>query len=334
MERPLQVLTFKIDAETQLLDSLKEREFADLPDLQLYKKHLERINQRSYSVQDALQTINNALQNLADTAGYNSAYQAEINTLNEQIKKLQQEVQDQSEGAEEDDVRQIDTEEINKVIKRIEGKLIYDKEKEIIRKLNKNVEYISSQLEKEIKRSLPPDLSVECEVSFRVGSIIMSGTVLLLTWTGGVFASAAKKQLEKHFGQVIEFAVKKVFSRALQDLSAQDDIYGQVKPFDEVKVIPSSDLGLFLETSTQSNPTENKPLQSASTQSTPAQSGPITTIPPRLQNSNFEWIKWSLAGISILMVLQLFVSILVLDKASVELPGNAPATTEDTEEGT
>jgi hypothetical protein len=80
--------------------------------------------------------------------------------------------------------------------------------------LNKEAGSIASDIEREIRRVLGPQFSVQAEISFATGSIIIEGTVLLLCWTG----TAALEGLKREIAELVRVPVKRLLVEVLGDL--------------------------------------------------------------------------------------------------------------------
>ncbi len=88
---------------------------------------------------------------------------------------------------------------------------------EVINLLNGKADSIAQQLEREIRRFLPPQTSVQAEVSFSEGSIMMTGTILLIQWLGSTALAAARDEFSNQFKEVIRVGIQRVLSRVLRD---------------------------------------------------------------------------------------------------------------------
>jgi hypothetical protein len=63
--------------------------------------------------------------------------------------------------------------------------------------LNRHAETIAKMLESEILAALPPDpgLSVQVELRFRSGSIVLIGTAAILSWTGSIVLDVVRDEI-------------------------------------------------------------------------------------------------------------------------------------------
>lgn len=82
-----------------------------------------------------------------------------------------------------------------------------------VAKLNEHSEMIAKMLEGEILAALAPDpgLSVQVELRFRSGSVVMIGTVAILSWTGSIVLQAIRDEI----AQVIRIAAQRAIGAAM-----------------------------------------------------------------------------------------------------------------------
>jgi hypothetical protein len=86
---------------------------------------------------------------------------------------------------------------------------------EICHALNREADEISARVEDQIQRYLPADAGVRSQVqlSFRPGSILLEGTVLLVGWVGSTILAAMKEQL----AELIKSAIRRTLNSFLPD---------------------------------------------------------------------------------------------------------------------
>jgi hypothetical protein len=165
----------------------------------------------------------------------------------------------------------------------------------VIKYLNDKANEISSDIESEIRQVMPPGsgISPQAEIAFSHGSILVTGTILLLDWAGQI----ALDTLRDEIAQVIKIAVKRVVGDAVASFPN----------------LPS------MTTSVDVTPVRSR--------STPPVSSPVTPENPTAA-SRTSW-DWTRVVPIILVVLLLF--ILILDRYfSTVLPANSsPATWDD-----
>jgi hypothetical protein len=77
-----------------------------------------------------------------------------------------------------------------------------------------NRKSISQDIERELRRILPPTITVQASVRFEAGSLIVSGMVALLSWAGPITLDAAKEEL----GKLVKLCVQRAISRHLPSI--------------------------------------------------------------------------------------------------------------------
>ncbi len=84
---------------------------------------------------------------------------------------------------------------------------------QIVNSLNMESNVLASKIETEVRKSMPayPPIIVQAEVRFYKGSLLMTATVTLLSWTGSVALNAVRDELS----QVIRVAVQRAIAPAL-----------------------------------------------------------------------------------------------------------------------
>lgn len=82
--------------------------------------------------------------------------------------------------------------------------------KDVVRTLNNRSNVLASDIESEIRKSMPPHplIMVQAEIRFYEGSLLMAATVTLLSWTGSIILDAVREELS----QVIRLAVQRVMA--------------------------------------------------------------------------------------------------------------------------
>jgi hypothetical protein len=107
----------------------------------------------------------------------------------------------------------------------------------LLRNLDAEAEGISQKIEREIKRILPPSVTVQANIQFDEGSIVFTGVVAILKWAAPIVGDAAKKEL----GELVKLVIKRVISRYL---TTSDVPPGMPPPFSgsitELNVTPQS----------------------------------------------------------------------------------------------
>jgi hypothetical protein len=89
-----------------------------------------------------------------------------------------------------------------------------DPEQDPVKNLNGAAEEIASHIEREVRKVLGPQFTVQAEISFSTGSIIIEGTVAILCWTGG----AALEGIKREIGELVRVAVKRILVDFIGDV--------------------------------------------------------------------------------------------------------------------
>jgi hypothetical protein len=89
-------------------------------------------------------------------------------------------------------------------------------EAEFVGILNEHADEIAKRLEKEIGRFFRASMSVQAEVRFYEGSLIVEGTIILLGYLGSLAFTAGRKAFEAEFSNVIEIATQRVMQWAFR----------------------------------------------------------------------------------------------------------------------
>jgi hypothetical protein len=82
---------------------------------------------------------------------------------------------------------------------------------QILANLKESAESISQKIEREVRRILPPMVTVQASVQFDEGSVLITGAVALLSWATPIVLDAAKEEL----GQLVKLIIQRVISRYL-----------------------------------------------------------------------------------------------------------------------
>ena len=83
--------------------------------------------------------------------------------------------------------------------------------------LNKNADIIAQDIEKELAKLLfKSSTQVKAEVRFYEGSILIQGTVILLSWLGSTILTAGKSAIEEEITRLVKTVVQRVINKALQ----------------------------------------------------------------------------------------------------------------------
>lgn len=79
--------------------------------------------------------------------------------------------------------------------------------------LNGKAEEIAEKIEREVRKHLPPYVSVQASVQFDSGSLILAGTIALLSWGGSIVFDAAKGEVERQLSELIKASVQRVMNK-------------------------------------------------------------------------------------------------------------------------
>jgi hypothetical protein len=87
----------------------------------------------------------------------------------------------------------------------------YLEELATVEKLNAASGEICAEIERQIKKLIGPEISIQAEISFSSGSIIVEGTVILLCWSGNLLLEGLKKEV----GDLVRVPIKRVLAEVL-----------------------------------------------------------------------------------------------------------------------
>jgi hypothetical protein len=74
---------------------------------------------------------------------------------------------------------------------------------------------ITEEIERDIKRLMPPYITVQASLQFTQGTIVIEGSVVLLSWVGGIAFAAAKEAVGQHLSTLIKASVQRVLGQIL-----------------------------------------------------------------------------------------------------------------------
>ena len=94
-----------------------------------------------------------------------------------------------------------------------ESKYDFIHRNEIVRWLDSRSEYIAEDIEREIKKALPPGVQVDVNIEFSYGSIEWAGVVFILDWMARLGSSAG---LIEYIAKGVKIGVNKVVRRNLR----------------------------------------------------------------------------------------------------------------------
>jgi hypothetical protein len=90
-------------------------------------------------------------------------------------------------------------------------------EMDYINILNTKAEDIADDIQGELRKYLMHGFKIQAEIGFSRGSIILSGTIILIGWAGPVIADAARKELS----EIVRVAVRRVIGRYFSEDNVQ-----------------------------------------------------------------------------------------------------------------
>ena len=114
------------------------------------------------------------------------------------------------------------------------GGLPHRSENDPIVQLNDAAADTCDKLEREIKRFFPPYVSVQADVHFERGSLLMTGTVAIFSWIGNTALDALKDEAKQQLAGLVKMAVQRVMNRSF----ASGGFHPRVGPL-EVSVTPA-----------------------------------------------------------------------------------------------
>ena len=83
-----------------------------------------------------------------------------------------------------------------------------------IQELNAKSGEICTEIERQIKKLVGPEISVQAEMSFSPGSIVIEGTIILLCWSGSLVLEAVNKEI----ADLVRVPIKRVLAEVLTSL--------------------------------------------------------------------------------------------------------------------
>jgi len=85
-------------------------------------------------------------------------------------------------------------------------------QKHMMATLRKHAETLAEKIERDIRKQMPSYVTVRATVQFEEGSILLVGTVALLSWSGRIVFDAAKEEVERQISGLIKASVQRVLS--------------------------------------------------------------------------------------------------------------------------
>jgi hypothetical protein len=78
--------------------------------------------------------------------------------------------------------------------------------------LGKEADDICQKVEREIRKNLPPTVTVQASLQFETGSVLITGTIALLSWAVPIVQEGAKKEL----AELVKIGIHRVISRQVR----------------------------------------------------------------------------------------------------------------------
>jgi hypothetical protein len=166
--------------------------------------------------------------------------------------------------------------------------------RDVARQLNEDAAAICDKLEREVRKLFPPYVNVQADVHFEPGSLLMTGTIAVLSWVGNAVLDALKEQAEEQLSALVKMAMQRVMNRTM----AAAGLTQSVGPM-EMTVRPVRFPSLAPSAPQQQAPT----VPSAP----PGPSAGVNSLRPQ----PVTWLGWAVAVVFLLQVL------LVLDRLLV-----------------
>lgn len=76
--------------------------------------------------------------------------------------------------------------------------------------LNAQAGTIAEKIERDLRNHLPPHVSAQASLQFESGSLIVTGTITLLSWVGPIVVDALKSEVEAQLARLVRGSVQRV----------------------------------------------------------------------------------------------------------------------------
>jgi len=93
-----------------------------------------------------------------------------------------------------------------------------------VNKLNEEAEIICDRIERGVKKLLPPYVTVQANIQFEQGSLLIAGTVAVFAWAGSVALETAKAEVQQQIASLVKTVVQRVINRAVVSRGLQRNI--------------------------------------------------------------------------------------------------------------
>jgi hypothetical protein len=94
----------------------------------------------------------------------------------------------------------------------------------VVNILSKEAETICDRIERGVKKHLDPYITVQANIQFEQGSLLITGTVAIFAWAGSVVLEAAKAEIQQQIANLVKLVVQRVINRAIGSLGLQSAI--------------------------------------------------------------------------------------------------------------
>jgi hypothetical protein len=181
-------------------------------------------------------------------------------------------------------------------------------EGESIGTLNEHADEVAKRLEKEIGRFFRASMSVQAEVRFYEGSLLVEGTVILLGYLGSLALAAGRKTFEAQFSNVIEIATQRVMQWAFRTLIPQ----ANAEPMRHIEVTP--------QTMPLAEPTEEqRPAATSVAQQQPVSGSPPAAVPAQVAPTERN-LYWLTIGNTILLLIVVVIELALVFSLTLSSP--------------
>ena len=165
--------------------------------------------------------------------------------------------------------------------------------RELIEQMNGMAEELCYQIERDLTKMMPPYVTVRADLQFESGSLLLSGTVAILSWVGNKALDALKEQAQEQLSALVKMAVQRVMNRTLASIAPRVDL----GPMD-MTVTPRP-------LSTAATLARQPPALPAAASDRPTEKSPASG---GLSSGIAAWVMWAVPLVLVLQVL------LVLDR--------------------
>jgi hypothetical protein len=94
----------------------------------------------------------------------------------------------------------------------------------VVSDMNEEAETICDRIERGVKKLLPPYVTVQANIQFERGSLLVTGTVAVFAWAGSVVLEAAKGEIQQQVANLVKLVVERVINRAVVSRGLQSNV--------------------------------------------------------------------------------------------------------------